>query len=119
MITAGKAELGPGFAVQADGLGPSTTNMPPGVYVRARCGSAVTGIQTHAPSREGPLTTADLEPAFSAGVDFVQVYQSSVEDGLRSVTESHSSSTYTEDAATETALETAHNSLPRRRRLRP
>jgi hypothetical protein len=86
--------------------------MPPDVYVRARCGSAVTGIQTHAPSREGPLTTADLEPAFSAGVDFVQVYQSSVEDGLRSVTESHSSSTYTENAATETALETAHNSLP-------
>jgi hypothetical protein len=82
-IAAGKVELGPGFAVHADGLGPSTTNMPPGVCVRARCGSAVTGIQTHAPSREGPLTTADLEPAFSASVDFVQVYQSSVGDGLR------------------------------------
>ena len=111
VIAAGKAELGHGFAVQADGLGPSTSSTPPGVFVSARCGSAVTGFQTHAPSREGPLTTADLEPAFNAGVDFVQVYQSSVEDGLRSLTESHASSTYTEDVATETALETAHNSL--------
>jgi hypothetical protein len=82
---------------------------PPNPWVQGNCGTIATGFQTHAPSRENngePLEAADLETGVSDGVDFIEVYEQDVLEGLAGRTNGNVA-----DQTIEEALETAHTGL--------
>jgi hypothetical protein len=81
IIAAGR-RYGSSFVLQADGLGPSSGSAPTYSYVQGNCGSIDTGFQTHDPTVEQGLSTADLMPGVLAGVHFLEVYAVTAQQGL-------------------------------------
>jgi hypothetical protein len=106
VIAAGR-KYGSSFVLQQDSLTSGVVAAgPPFAYVEGNCGTIVTGYQTEEPSIE-KLDSADLQAGVNDGVDFIEVYESDVLDGLAG----RSPSAPEADQTIEAALKTASGQL--------
>ncbi len=100
------------FVLQEDSLVPSAVSVgPPFAYVEGNCGTTVTGYQTEETNIENkgaPLDSADLQAGVNDGVDFIEVYEPDVLDGLAAAAQPANLA----DQTIEAALKSAYGQLP-------
>jgi hypothetical protein len=111
VIAAGR-KYGSSFVLQEDSLASDVVTVgPPYPYVEANCGTIATGYQTQEPSIENngaPLDSADLQAGVNDGVDFIEVYESYVLNGLAGRTKTATPA----DQTILAALKSAYGQLP-------
>ena len=99
------------FVLQEDSLVPSAVSVgPPFAYVEGNCGTTVTGYQTEETNIENngaPLDSADLQAGVNDGVDFIEVYESDVLDGLAAAAQPANLADQTIEAALEVGIRPA------------